>query len=145
MPGTNQVSRKKRGLHDPLETKLFVSGLPFDTTIKDVTELFTSKIMNDGDTTTATTTATAGGPLVVHCKLIKFDDTKRCKGQAFVTFATPEAAKSALKLNGTMIQSSSIPATTKSNKAKQDAGKTTTSKELKLKITKVLNRTLTKK
>jgi hypothetical protein len=132
MPGTNQVSRKKRGLHDPSETKLFVSGLPFDSTIKDVTELFTSKIGNDDNTTS--------GPLVVHCKLIKFEDTKRCKGQAFVTFATPEVAKKAMKLNGTMIQSSTMVASSK--KAKKD---TTTAKELKLKITKVLNRTLTKK
>lgn len=137
MPGTNQVSRKNRGLHDPLETKLFVSGLPFDSTIKDVTELFTAKIGNTAD-------ADNTGPVVVHCKLIKFEDTKRCKGQAFVTFATPEAAKKALKLNGTIIPASSAITTASSKKAKKDIGNTTT-KELKLKITKVLNRTLTKK
>ncbi len=134
MPGTNQVSRKKRGLHDPLETKLFVSGLPFDSTVHTVTELFTpNNNMEHG--------AVVVGPVVVHCKLIQFEDTKRCKGQAFVTFATPEAAKNALKLNGTVIPSSTTTAAA-SKKAKKDVG---TTKELKLKITKVLNRALTKK
>jgi RNA recognition motif. (a.k.a. RRM, RBD, or RNP domain) len=120
MPGTNQISRKKRGLQDPLETKLFVSGLPFDTTIKDVADMFSSK----------------ADAAVVHCKLIKFDDTKRCKGQAFVTFSTPETAKKALQLNGTVVPF----VATQSKSGSQPKS----NKELKLKITKVLNRVLTK-
>jgi RNA recognition motif. (a.k.a. RRM, RBD, or RNP domain) len=122
VPGTNQVSRKNRGLQDPSETKLFVSGLPFDTTAKDVSELFASK----------------ADVSVVHVKLIKFEDTKRCKGQAFVTFATPEAAKKALRLNGSVIPSTVAP--TKPKGSAENKQK----KELKLKVTKVLNRVVTK-
>ena len=145
MPGTNQVSRKKRGLHDPLETKLFVSGLPFDSTVHTVTELFTSHHQREqhaqGTAATTTTTNNNKEPavVVVHCKLIQFADTKRCKGQAFVTFATPAAAHHAMTLNGTMV----IPSSSSSKTAtKTNVG---TTKELKLKITKVLNRALTKK
>jgi RNA recognition motif. (a.k.a. RRM, RBD, or RNP domain) len=124
IPGTNQVSRKKRGLNDPLETKLFVSGLPFETTVQDVNDMFMTK---------------ANNAIVTHCKLIKFNDTKRCKGQAYVTFATPDAAKNALRLNGTI-----LTPTIKQNKNDNNQNRTNTTKELKLKITKVLNRAMTK-
>jgi RNA recognition motif. (a.k.a. RRM, RBD, or RNP domain) len=122
IPGTNQVSRKNRGLQDPSETKLFVSGLPFDTTAKDVSDLFASK----------------ADVAVVHVKLIKFEDTKRCKGQAFVTFATPESAKKALRLNGSVIPSTVLPTQPKAGVEHKQK------KELKLKVTKVLNRVVTK-
>ena len=122
IPGTNQVSRKKRGFQDPSETKLFVSGLPFDATAKDVSDLFASK----------------ADVSVLHVKLIKFEDTKRCKGQAFVAFATLDEAKKALRLNGTV-----IPSVMTSAKSK-DAVVNKQKKELKLKVTKVLNRVATK-
>lgn len=87
MPGTNQVSKRNRGLNAPDSRKVFLSGLPFEAKYKDVTGLL----------------ASCGK--VVHCKLLKFPDTGRCKGQALVAFETEEQAKTALTLSGTMIDS----------------------------------------
>jgi hypothetical protein len=85
-PGTNKVSKKLRGVHDPSSRKVFLSGLPFDAKTKDV-KLYFEKDMKCGK--------------VVDCKLLVFADTKRCKGNAFLTFDSDEAAQKALKLNGT--------------------------------------------
>jgi RNA recognition motif. (a.k.a. RRM, RBD, or RNP domain) len=127
VPGTNQVTRKQRGLHNPSDTKLFVSGLPFDATAKDVIAIFQSK----------------GNVAVSHCKLIKFEDTGRCKGQAFLTFDTVDAAKKALRMSGTLIENPAPPLP--DPKKKQDKAEQSKRKEqLKLKVTKVLNRFLTK-
>ncbi len=116
-PGTNKVKKKLRGLHDPSSRKVFVSGLPFDVKSKDV-EAYFEKEMKCGK--------------VVHCKLLMFEDTKRCKGTGFLTFDTDEGAKKALKLNGT---SFNIETDKKESKKK----------ELTLGVKKVLNRTQTKK
>lgn len=55
-----------------------------------------------------------------------------------MTFATPEAAKKALRLNGSLIPSTVSPAKPKAGVEHKQK------KELKLKVTKVLNRVVTK-
>jgi hypothetical protein len=113
----NQVSKHDKGLHDPDNKKVFVSGLPFDAKRKDVERMFQ-----------------LCGKLL-HCKLLTFTDTGRCKGQAFLSFATEEAAKKALALNGTTIENAAGD-----QKKKENHGR----KELKLKVSKMLNRSATK-
>lgn len=111
--GTNQKSKKLRGLHDPSDNKLFVSGLPFEATVGSVKSLFEKK----------------SGITPTFVKLVKFKDSERCKGQAYVSFATASAAKEARELDGTL-----IPNTTKPESRKKD---------LKLTVGKVLNRSAT--
>ena len=86
---------------------------------------------------------------LVHCKLLKFEDSNRCKGQAFLTFDSDLGAKLALKLNGSIWEDIEEPGTSskKKKKGKKAAGTASadTKKELKLKVTKVLNRHVTKK
>lgn len=115
-PGTNQKKKKLRGMNDPSSRKVFVSGLPFEVKAKEVEAYFENE-MKCGK--------------VVHCKLVLFPDTKRCKGNGFVTFDTDEGAKKALALNGTTFSIGE-----KAGKAKKD---------LKLGVKKVLNRSQTKK
>ena len=122
MRGTNQVSAKHKGLADPDARKVFVSGLPFDATKAQVSQMF----------------ASAGR--VNSCKLLTFADTKRCKGQAILAFDTLQAAQKALALSGT-----TIDADASATDASQDSTSTKPRKELKLKVTKVLNRAVTKK
>jgi len=120
MRGTNNISKREKGIHDPDEKKVFVSGLPFDTKRKDLENMFQS----------------CGKML--HCKILTFPDTGRCKGQAFVTFDSENAASLARGLNGTPV----------SNEASGGDGKKSAEqkkKELKLKVTKVLNRQKTKR
>jgi hypothetical protein len=89
---------------------------------------------------------------LVHCKLLKFEDSNRCKGQAFLTFESDLGAKMALKLNGSVwedVDEVEIVKKKKRNKtasAKDESGGGNDSKkkELKLKVTKVLNRHVTK-
>lgn len=125
-PGTNQVSKKIRGIADPSSCKVFVSGLPFEASPKDVEVYFDEK-MNCGK--------------VEQCKLFMFEDTKRCKGQGFVTFATEESAKKALKLNGILLE---LDCNTQKKK-KNDKKPVVEKKKLTLGVKKVLNRRLTKK
>lgn len=114
--GTNQVSKQKRGLHDPSKSKLFVSGLPFETTIADVKKLVADRMDNVP---------------VESCRLLKFPDSARCRGQAYVSFRTAEeAAKVMTALNGMK-----IPGDAKKHR----------SKELQLRVTHVLNRSVTMK
>jgi RNA recognition motif. (a.k.a. RRM, RBD, or RNP domain) len=144
--GTNQISRRQRGLHNPSDCKVFVSGLPFDSTPKSVSEIFETQLLAMAPPDPVT---------VRHCKVIKFADTGRCKGQAFLTFDTASDAKKALKLNGCMIDNTPAvpdPATIVKNKKKkptadsEDAvGSSGRSRpQLKLKVSKVLNRFATK-
>lgn len=119
-PGTNQIAKKFKGIHNPDPRKVFVSGLPFDAKTGDVTKLFAP---------------TCGK--IVHCKLIKFEDTGRCKGQAYITFETDEGALKALQLSGSTIDNE-VPSSAKKQEAKSQRS------ELKLKVTKALNRFLTK-
>ena len=77
---------------------------------------------------------------MAHCKLIKFEDTGRCKGQAYVTFATDESARKALELSGRTIDNE-VSTSSKNTKTPAPVGK---QKELKLKVTKALNRIKTR-
>jgi hypothetical protein len=113
-PGCNKLTKKERGIHIPSERKVFVSGLPFDWKNKDVVDLFLKEC----------------GAVVEHCKLLMFEDTKRCKGQAFVTFDNEESAKKGLKLHGKALESLN-------KKTAQDGN---SRKELTLGVTKVQNR-----
>jgi len=126
--GTNQVKRHLKGINNPDDRKVFVSGLPFEAKVKDVSDIF----------------SLCG--TIAHCKLITFEDTGRCKGTGIVTFDTDEAAKKALKMSGTVIDNEAFaPPPPKKKKGADDAPEKTRKKELKLKVTKVLNRAFTKK
>lgn len=100
----DKIHRRKGTIDN--RCKVFVSGLPFDSTPGKVREVF-SKI---GRSTV---------------KLLHFHDSKRCNGQAYVTFGSETAAEEALKMNGTTVAGE---------------GKR---KDLKLRVTKALNRSLT--
>ena len=123
--GINNKRKKERGIHEPDSRKIFVSGLPFEIKAADVQQLF------------------IGCGEVSSCKLLKFNDTGRCNGQAYVSFTTDEAASKAIKLSGTIVNN----AADDSKKKKKKANDTPASKrlELKLKISRVLNRRKTKK
>lgn len=116
-PGTNLIKKKQRGVFDPSSRKVFVTGLPFEAKSKEVEAYFENE-MKCGK--------------VVYCKLLLFEDSKRCRGNGFVTFDTDEGAQKALELNG---------ATSFSIGEQDEKGK----KELKLGVKKVLNRTQTNK
>jgi hypothetical protein len=121
--GTNSKSKDVRGIKNPDDKKVFVSGLPFEAKAKDVTEIF----------------APCG--TITHCNLFTYDDTGRCKGQGIVSFETEEAAQKALQLSGTVIANMAAPP--KKN-AKDESPEEKRKTELKLKVTKVLNRSFTK-
>jgi hypothetical protein len=121
--GTNQKAKKFRGLHEPDAKKLFISGLPFEIKVSDVTGLFSS----------------CGK--VVQCKLLKFGDTGRCNGQAYVSFDTDKAAEKALKLSGTVLDNDSLSSNKRKGKKPDSSIKR---KELKLKVSKTMNRKATK-
>jgi len=128
MRGVNQKSKRTRGLHDPDEKKIFVSGLPFEAKRKDVELLFNK----DNNNT------------LVQCKLLTFPDTGRCKGQAYLTFDSVESAKEALKLNGTIIPPATID-NDNNDKRKKSKESSSTRKELRLIVSKMLNRNTTKR
>ena len=119
--GCNTKSKKNRGLTDPASRKVFVSGLPFDVTERGVKEYF-DKV---GE--------------VVHVKLLKFEDSQRCKGQGILTFDTDVQAKDALKLSGEIWSEKEEDGKKKKTKVDKEG------KELRLKVSKVLNRFVTKK
>jgi len=124
--GTNLVAKKLRGIHAPDARKVFVSGLPFEMKQRDVESLF------------------AACGKIAHCKLVTFADTGRCKGQAFISFDTDEGAKLALKLNGQALASEPAPKKKGKKEAPSTGGTEEHRKELKLKVTKMLNRVQTK-
>jgi len=135
--GCNQVSKKLKGVHNP-KHKVFVSGLPFDAKVRDVVSLFNIAIKeNEGS---GDKKSDAESNKIIHCKLVKFPDTGRCKGQAYVTFASEEGVLNALKLSGTMIDN--VPATNKKDKESPSQNRRS---QLKLKVTKAINRFMTKK
>lgn len=141
--GCNTVSKKLRGLHDPPSRKVFVSGLPFECTEGHVKRYFETHMDNNNAADTPNESTE-----LVHCKLLKFEDSNRCKGQAFLTFDSDLGAKLALKLNGSVWEDIEEPGTSsKKKKSKKAAGASSadTKKELRLKVTKVLNRHVTKK
>ena len=123
-PGSNHVKKKLRGLNLPSSCKVFVSGLPFEIKSRDVEKYF----------------ATSCGK-VVHCKLLTFEDTKRCKGQAFVTFEEEESAKKALKMTGEVLDYEPEDSGKKKKKSKGDAEMP--KKALTLRVSKVKSRIAT--
>jgi hypothetical protein len=122
--GTNKTAKKLRGLHENDPKKLFVSGLPFEVKPADVSIIFQ-----------------ACGR-VVSCKLLWFADTRRCNGQAYVTFDTDKGAEEALKLSGTTIDNASSDNSKKKGKKSAEGAKR---KELKLKVSRAVNRNVSKK
>ena len=103
-----------------------MSGLPFEIKVSDVQQLF------------------VGCGEVSSCKLLKFNDTGRCNGQAYVSFKTDEAASKAIKLSGTVVNNA-VDDSKKKKKKKAKDSPASKRLELKLKISRVLNRRKTKK
>ena len=130
IPGNTAVAKKYRGINDPASRKVFVSGLPFDVKTKDVEVYFENEVI---------------GGKVMHCKLFMFDDTKRCKGQGILTFGTDESAKRALELNGTVLQPGTFKEKNEKKKKKGNDESTEGKKKvLRLGVSKLQNRTVTK-
>ncbi|KAL3775863.1 hypothetical protein ACHAW5_010157 [Stephanodiscus triporus] len=140
--GCNKVAKKLRGLHDPPSRKVFVGGLPFDCDEGEVKRYF-----DDG----LSSSSSSYGDGVVHVKLLKFEDSKRCKGQAFLTFDTDEGAAAAIStMNGSIWRVAEDAGTTtdgKKKKKKKKDGETGEGvgpkRELRLKVTRALNRFVT--
>lgn len=133
------MPKKLRGLHDPASRKVFVSGLPFECD-EGLVKRFFEESMGEGNSSE-----------LLHLKLLKFEDSKRCKGQAFLTFDSDEGAKLALKLNGSIWKDIEEPGTStaKSDKKKKGGKKggdvvVGEKKQLKLRVTKMMNRHVTK-
>lgn len=131
--GTNKKKKRDRGMNDPDSRKVFVSGLPFDVKVKGVEDFF-SITKNCGT--------------VAFVRLVKFEDTKRCNGQAYVSFDTDEGAQNAIKLSGITLDvdalTSSSDGDNSKKKNKNDEASSAKRKLLKLKVSKVLNRRKTK-
>jgi len=131
--GTNKKRKKERGVNDPDSKKVFVSGLPFDVKAQPVEDFFS--VTNNCGT-------------VAAVRLIHFEDTKRCNGQAYVLFDTDEGAQRAIGLSGTTLDAEALSSPSDSNnsrkKKKDGESPPPKRKELKLKVSKVLNRRKTK-
>ena len=120
--------------------------LPFDCTESKVKLYFE-------ESATELLAGKGGGPTnlqVVHVKLLKFEDSKRCKGQAFVTLDSSDSARAAMGLSGQSWREVDEPGTKgksrgKANKKEASDDAKNAGKELKLKVSKVLSRTLTKR
>jgi hypothetical protein len=127
VPGTNKKKKRERGIHQPNDCKVFVAGLPFDIKRNELHQYFEDE----------------SGYKVVHCKLVTFEDTGRCKGTGFVTFESVAGATAALKQSGSIFPS----IVAKGHKKKTDKQKEIAERrsDLKLKVTKVLSRLETKK
>lgn len=137
--GCNTVAKKLRGLHDPPSRKVFVGGLPFDCD-----EGMVKRFFDEG---LGSNSSSCGDGVVVHVKLLKFEDSQRCKGQAFLTFDTDEGAAMAItKMNGLVWRE--VPElgatlmTTKGKKKKKTTKEDSAvpKRELRLKVTRALNR-----
>ena len=124
VPGTNRISAKASNA--PSNKKVFVSGLFFDTKPSDVKAMFQS----------------CGK--VTSCKLLTFQDTGRCKGQAFVVFDTEEGAKNALKLSGTKISSDDKVDDKKKKKEGDKKVSQNNKRELEVRVSKAQSRVFTK-
>lgn len=130
--GTNKKRKKERGVNDPDSSKVFVSGLPFDVKAKSVEDFFS--ITNNCGT-------------VAAVRLVKFADTSRCNGQAYISFDTDAGALRAIRLSGTTLDAEALTSSSDGNnskKKKKEGESPAKRKELKLKVSKVLNRRKTK-
>lgn len=150
--GCNTIAKKLRGLHDPPSRKVFVSGLPFDCEEGMVKHFFDDGLLSSSSSSSVVIV----GEGVVHVKLLKFEDSKRCKGQAFLTFDTDEGATMAInKMNGSVWKEVAEPGisstvTTSTTKGGKKQKKKTNAddeggpkRELRLKVTRALNRCVT--
>mmetsp|Transcript_15766 Transcript_15766/g.15957 ORF Transcript_15766/g.15957 Transcript_15766/m.15957 type:complete len:232 (+) Transcript_15766:640-1335(+) len=127
--------KKKRGSLSSNECKIFVSGLPFTVTGKDVEDYFGLKL-GVGE----------GLSKAIQCQLLTFKDTKRCNGQAYLVFATKDMVETALTLHKAVYdgQTSNDP----KKKTKKDTGKDVNAKPEKerwLAVTRCVNRIESKK
>jgi len=105
--GTNLKRKRDRGNNAADPAKVFISGLPFTVKAAKLKELITEK----------------AGP-VKHVKILTFEDTGRCKGQAYVTMESVQDVEKALALTGESM---------------------TQGKSITLQVTKALNRIAVKK
>ena len=139
--GCNKVAKKLRGLNDPPSRKVFVGGLPFECDEGMVKRFFDEGMMMSSSSSKEEVE-------LLHVKLLKFEDSKRCKGQAFLTFDCDEGAQLAIRsMNGSVwkdIEEPGMSSKSGKNKSKGKTGGDETRKELRLKVTKVLNRHVTK-
>merc|ERR1712070_267254 len=84
---------------------------------------------------------------VAAVRLVKFDDTQRCNGQGYISFDTIEGAQNAIRLSGITLDVEALSSPTDGNNSKKkskNAESPAKRKELKLKVSKVLNRRKTK-
>lgn len=137
----HMTSSTKKNKNDDSATgsdkKVFVSGLPFDATHRYVVSLLEEQ----------------ASVRIVHCKILKFEDSKRCKGQAYVTLeSAADAQRVREKLDGwTIHQHPQDTTTTREDEIGKDKQTDSTKdhpsnkKVLRLKVSKVLNRNVTKK
>ena len=129
-PGTNHVSKKNRGIHNPSDKKVFVSGLPFEIKVRQLHTYFENEHKCGK---------------IAHVKLLTFDDSKRCKGQAFLSFESEDGAKKALKLNGNVVDwkqendDDNDPMSKKKKKSKKGMTEKK-EKQLRLSVSKVHSR-----
>jgi RNA recognition motif. (a.k.a. RRM, RBD, or RNP domain) len=121
--------RSSKGLKNPGDRKVFVSGLPFYFKSKDIIDLFQK---------------TAKDIKVLDCKVLKYADTGRCKGQAYLTFSTEDGARQAIAMSGTKLDKTELAAENSPNlnyKGKLGVKKDgSQSMKLELKVSKCLNR-----
>lgn len=104
--GTNQIAKPLRGHIEPdTQHKVFVSGLPFGVTHKAVEDFFRERCCSTNSSehllnTDEPSDAENKKKKAITCKLIRFSDSGKCRGQAYVTFETEEMTNEALKLDG---------------------------------------------
>lgn len=122
-PGTNQVKKNMKGVNLPDPRKVYVSGMPFGVKYGEVRAYFEDK-------------AKCGK--IARCHLVQFkDEMKRCKGEAFITFETEDGAKKAIVTSGDVMKLED-----KEDKKgdKEGVEGVTEKKELRLKVTQVVNK-----
>lgn len=128
-PGSNQIKKKMKGINMPDPRKVYVSGMPFGVRYGDVRGYFEDK-------------AKCGK--IAKCHLVTFkDESARCKGEAFITFETEEGAKKAIATSGDIMTIEEK----KDKKGKQVGGGDSGAekKELRLKVSKVVNKAAAKR
>jgi len=84
--GCNQLKKGTKSDH-----KLYISGLPFEFTTRELRSYLKSKCGEDDH------------KFIRYCKLLIFKDSKRCNGQAEVVLQNEDAVNKVLKLHGTIL------------------------------------------
>ena len=92
--GCNQV---KKGTCSP--NKIYMPGLPFDITTKELRMYLKSKSYNNDNSSTIN----VAGKFIRYCKLLTFKDSQRCNGQAEIIFQNQDITNKILKLHGTVL------------------------------------------